>query len=323
MRAQDMAEVLTLFGQVFDQVFSETQGPDWFAWKYGRGGGAAVGVRDELHRLVAHYAGFPRSLLWMGEAVRAIQIGDVMVTPELRGILTRRGPFFQACHRFFGSHVGAGRSQALAFGFPNQRHLRLGAALGLYWDGGPIHALRWAAQSQGLPRWWHWSELDVSDSRTRTVGEIDAEVDSAWAAMAAVMGNAVIGTRPSRYVRWRFIDRPDHRYRLFRLRRRWSRRSGGIAVLRIEAGSAQWLDWIGPPQAMPLAARALAAEAGRAGVPALTAWASPAVAEALAGSGATNSGTAAWLAVAKCSDRTPEAIATARWWLMGGDTDFL
>ncbi len=313
MRVQDMAEVLTLFGHVFGQ----SPGPDWFAWKYGRGGGTAVGVRDESLRLIAHYAGFPRSLLWMGEVVRAIQIGDVMVAPELRGILTRRGPFFQACRRFFGSQVGAGRPQELAFGFPNERHQRLGVALDLYLDAGPIHALRWTAQSQGLPRWWHWAELDVSDSRT------DAEIDVAWAAMAAIMGNAVIGARPSGYVRWRFIDRPDRRYRLFRLRRHWSRQAAGIAVLRTEADTAVWLDWIGPPQPMRMAARALAAEAHRAGVPELTAWVSPAVAEVLAGSGAVTDGTAAWLAVAKCSTPTPEAIAAARWWLMGGDTDFL
>lgn len=313
MREEDMAEVLSLFGRVFGEV----PGPDWFAWKYKRGGGAGVGVWDESRRLIAHYAGFPRSLLWMGKLVRAIQIGDVMVAPELRGILTRRGPFFQACHRYFGSHVGAGRAQELAFGFPNERHLRLGVALDLYWDAGPIHALSWAAQAGVLPRLWHWSELDASDSRS------DTDVDAAWAAMATDMGDAVIGERPSRYVRWRFVDRPDRRYRLFRLRRRWSRRPAGIAVLRIEAGSAHWLDWIGTPQAMPLAARALAAEAGRAGVPALTAWASPAVAEVLAGSAATTVATAAWLAVAKSSVFAPEAIAAARWWLMGGDTDFL
>ncbi len=308
-----MAEVLTLFGKVFGQAAQ----PDWFEWKYLRGRGTAVGVWDESSRLVAHYAGFPRSLLWKGEAMQAIQIGDVMVAPALRGILTRRGPFFQACNRFFGSHVGEGRAQELAFGFPNERHLRLGVALGLYWDVGSIYTLHWAAQSHALPRWWRWSELDVTDSRT------DAEVDSAWAAMVAVMGNVVIGTRPSQYVRWRFIDRPDRRYRLFCLRRRWSRKPAGIAVLRTEAGAAEWLDWIGPPKAMPLAAHALAAEAKRAGMPALTAWGSPAVAEILAGSGATTVATAAWLAVARASVPRGEDIAAASWWLMGGDTDFL
>ena len=313
MRAQDMDEVLTLFCRVFGQ----TPGPDWFAWKYGRGGGAAVDVRDDARRLIAHYAGFPRSLLWTGRPVRAIQIGDVMVAPELRGVLTRRGPFFQACHRFFGSHVGAGRAQELAFGFPNERHLRLGVALDLYVDAGPIHALRWATHTRTVPPWWHWSELDVADART------DAEVDSAWAAMAADMRDAVIGDRSCRYIRWRFIDRPDRRYRLFRLRRRWSPWPAGIAVLRIENGSAEWLDWIGPPRAMPVAARALALEAGRAGVAALSAWASPAVAQALDGTRAEKVATAARLAVAKCSLLTPQAIAAARWWFMGGDTDFL
>jgi len=124
----DTAGVLALFSRAFGTV----PPAGWHAWKYGSEGlqGRAMGLWADDGRLVAHYAGFPRRMLWHGNPVEAIQIGDVMVAPEVRGLLSRRGPFFQVCSAFFDQWVGPGRSFALAFGFPSDRAIRLGMALG-------------------------------------------------------------------------------------------------------------------------------------------------------------------------------------------------
>ncbi|MBZ0092095.1 MAG: hypothetical protein K8F27_07735, partial [Sulfuricellaceae bacterium] len=67
--------------------------------------------------------------------------------------------------------------------------------------------------------------------------------------------------------------------------------------------------------------QAAIAEAARAGMVELTAWASPAAAEEL-GTGAMVAESGASLAVARASAFVVDEVATARWWWLGGDTDF-
>lgn len=309
--ARDTADVLHLFVAAFQQSPS----PEWHVWKYAVGGGEAVGLWQEDGRLVAHYAGFPRELRWRGQPVAAIQIGDVMVAPEVRGLLTRKGPFFQVCWRFFTSRVGAGKKYRLAFGFPNERHLRLGMALDLYHDAGTIRQVSWPARQTDLPWNWRWAPL-AEEALEKSAG-------CAWHSMARDFSDCVVGVRDAAYVRQRFLNRPDRRYRIFCLRR-WP--FGGVealAVMRIEPAQAELLDVIGPRSAFPLVAQAAATEAARAGAPMLTAWASPLVQTLCSNSGAEVGGTVAHLAVARASDFAAEEVANAPWWWMGGDTDFL
>ncbi|MBZ0092873.1 MAG: GNAT family N-acetyltransferase, partial [Sulfuricellaceae bacterium] len=206
---EDETEVRRLFAKVFGQTHDER----WFDWKYGQGRGEAVGLWDDSGCLVAHYAGIPRTLLWHGVPVKAVQIGDVMVAPQVRGLMTRKGPFFQVCTRFFGSRVGEGKNYRLAFGFPSKRHVQLGEMLGLYHNAGKILQLRWAVRAERLAPWWNWSPL-VENRAT-----LEQQVAGVWAAMARDFGDFVLGVRDIDYLRWRFLDRPDRQYRLFCLRR--------------------------------------------------------------------------------------------------------
>jgi hypothetical protein len=91
----------------------------------------------------------------------------------------------------------------------------------------------------------------------------------------------------------------------------------------LRGGSAHWLDWVGPLQLMPVANLACRLEAIRAGAAELTAWASAAVAEQLAGTGITQRELCAKIGIPCASDLKPEEVSGLRWWFMGGDTDFL
>lgn len=302
--------------RLFARAFGRAPEAGWHAWKYGVLAGSAVGLWDETGELVAHYAGFPRSLLWQGRPLSAIQIGDVMVAPEMRGLLTRRGPFFQVCSRFFADRVGAGREFALAYGFPNERAIRLGTALGLYHDLDHIHRLVWPARPARLPLDLAWLPLDADDG-------LERHVAAAWEEMRSDLGDHVLGLRDTAYVTRRFLRRPGGDYRFFRLRRRLSGKTAAVAVLRLAPGRAELIDLIGPRKALNRAARAAAAEAGRAGAAHLEGWGSAAVAAALRESGAVRSGEAAHFAVARASRIACESLAAARWWWLGGDSDFL
>jgi hypothetical protein len=299
------------------RVFGSDAGDAWYEWKYAGGGGLGTGLWHD-GQMVAHCGGVPRRLWLAGRIRRGIQIGDVMVAPEWRGILTRQGPLFHVSRQFYSAHVGEHAGADIAFGFPSERHLRLAVVLELLWDGGPIHALSWQPQStpQHLPGWfWHWIELHAADPA------FDAQVNSAWDKMRAAAGDLCLGERRADYVRWRYCERPGRRAHFFALRRPWSSAPAGIAVLDLGSPDAQWLDWIGDPACIDAASRACLAEAGRRGARSMQAWTSPVVTQSLSGFAAQS--VTAWLGIPRASSLPAGGVAGMRWWLMGGDTDFL
>lgn len=308
----DREDLLSLHREVFGDGASEA----WYEWKYVRGGGLGSGLWHQ-GKLVAHCGGVPRALRVEGSPRTGIQIGDVMVAPQFRGVLTRRGPFFHVSQQFYDGHVGAGRDSAVAFGFPSERHLRLAVKSQLLWDGGPVHALSWTAAA-AQPGWaWRWKELDPA------AAQFDGAVESAWHEMQSALGECVVGERNAPYVRWRFLERPGRSHAFFALRRAWSARVRGVAIVDLSQPTAQWLDWIGRPQDMVLACAFCRDEAQRAGATHLGAWATPAVAQSLAATGIAHSSVTAWLGIPRRSDLAEADIPRLRWWLMGGDTDFL
>ncbi len=326
----DMAAVLALHTRVFGPQVDAR----WFVWKYGsaaqQGRGQAVGAWHGSE-LIAYCGGLPRTLWQQGQSRRGLQIGDVMVHPDWRGILTRRGPFFHVSRRFYESRLGAAQDRPfqLGFGFPNERHLRLAVKLGLLRDAGAIEALHWntaPAATLCLPWNWRWQALLPTDA------QFDRTINTAWQSMLAQAGGLTLGQRDAAYLRWRYVDRPASvglsagapvRYRFFTLRRPWSTRSAGVAVLDLRSTSAHWLDWVGPLELLPLASRACRLEAARAGASGLTAWASAAVAQQLEHSGIARREVCARLGIPEASSLGPQDVPESGWWLMGGDTDFL
>lgn len=305
-------------------VFGEGADAHWFAWKYVAGGGRGTGAWHN-GELVAFTGGLPRAVWHKSRALRGMQMADVMVHPDWRGVLTRRGPFFQVTHFLHSTQLGEVQEAAfqVGFGFPNARHAQLGVALKLMLDQGAIEAMNWNTASQPLPWHWRWRELAADGP------DFDQAVMRAWKAMQGSGEGMTLGLRDAATLRWRYVERPDadgatgQRYRFFELRRAWSLQTRGIAVLDLLGAAAQWLDWVGPLEWMPMAARACRLQAGACGAHGLTAWASPLVARHLGETEIAGRSEVARLAVSAFSAsalREPEEL---RWWLMGGDTDFL
>ncbi|MGE4239892.1 hypothetical protein [Ramlibacter sp.] len=306
-------------------VFGDGADAAWYDWKYRRGGGLGSGMWHE-GRLIAHCGGVPRALHVEGERRGGIQIGDVMVATAWRGVLTRRGPFFHVSDAFYRAHVGEGTPHAIAFGFPSERHLRLAVKTGLLHDGGPVQGLSWMVPSAlpdpattDLPWTWRWVPLDAGSP------EFDRSIEQAWDTMSRATREFVVGERTPAYVRWRFFERPARSSRAFVLRRAWSRRARGVAILDLasDPADAKWLDWIGDPADAPLACRASLAEAARAKATSLSAWATTAVTQSLRDTGMAAPTVTAWLGIPCRSALDAADVPRLRWWLMGGDTDFL
>ncbi len=307
---EDQADVLALH----NRVFGADATPAWFRWKYGNGGAEATGLWDEHGRLVALCGGTPRTLLHEGKTVAAIQLGDVMVAPEVRGLLTRRGPFFQVSRHFYESRIGSGRPYRIGFGFASQRHVRLAVALRLAWNEGTLQSLQWSDLAGKLPWGWRCTPLEPE--------HLEQAATEAWQLMQEGLTGLSAGCRDADYLRHRFLDRPEYVYQLYRIQRIWSRRTFGILVLRIQGELAHWLDWIGPPEEIGLAARIAQTRAAAAGARTMTLWASAAVCESL-GICSPEESTVAWVGIPRASTLLEEDGIRRKWWWMGGDTDFL
>lgn len=109
------AELLNLFLDAFGHEMP----PELWHWKYQGVDILGMMLRNE-GKAVAFYGGMPRTTHLFGTPVTAVQIGDVMVHPEHRGTLTRKGAFFQVATHFLERYVGEQQLYPIAFGFPLQ-----------------------------------------------------------------------------------------------------------------------------------------------------------------------------------------------------------
>lgn len=324
-------EVRTLFAEVFGH---EMPAALWH-WKYGDGRGLATGAREgsgtsTAGRLLAHCGGTQRVLWCQGQALAAVQLGDVMVQAQARGVFSRSGPFVVMVRRFLHSLVGDGRMFASGFGFPNDRHVRLGELLGLYRPVAQVFDVLWPAP--GISR----QRLIRLGSRTTALdwghrAETDSRLDALWLQLknSALGQEWVLGQRDARWWRHRYANHPQSPYVCLWVHARWTGRLLGAVVLRPAVGSgAAWelLDWLCAPRDMGAVLCAAWTYCGARGAR-LCGWVSGPLLEQVH-SAAPSMGACAQQQIA-CSAVTAGEVATKAaglhsqpWWLTGGDTDF-
>lgn len=324
---------------LFERVFGRPISAQQWRWKYGEGRGCGIGAwRDG--RLVAHYGGLTREILLRGRPALASQSCDVMVDATERGTLSRQGPLFLTAATYLEREVGEGARHLLGFGFPNERAWRVAQRLGLY--GGPVGrvlSLQWRAMARSA---WSASELRWlgggnalrglaarargSACKTQPIDLQDPAgrgfADACWRAMAADLGDAVIGVRDARWLAHRYCAHPSMRYEILGVRARASRRPIGVLVLRRNGELAELLDVVARPRDVA----ALVIRARRVvhgwGLASMRAWVTENIVgwfgdDAAISDPGVNVPCCAWT-----PGPAPQEIA-GRWWLTGGDTDFL
>lgn len=310
--AGNAGEMRALFADTFHQPMSEAH----WRWKYGEGRGAAVGVWED-GRLIAHYGGVARSIMFFGEPRSAAQSCDVMVAPAGRSTLTRRGPLFLAAATYLENQLGYGNPHLLGVGFPNARAWKAPARLGLY--GGPVgHMLElsWPAARRRPSPILALRPLDLTHAEAR------ADADACWAAMRGDMGGLIVGVRNAQALQHRYRAHPDKKYELFLVRRRVSGRPLGLFVLRpgVEGG-CELMDVVGPVAAVPRLVAQARRAASALGAVRLFAWVVDNIGPCFGGGAAVrdleiNVPANAWTA------GPPIESLIGHWWLTSGDTDF-
>lgn len=302
------AELLDLFRVAFGHEMP----PELWRWKYQGLDTLGTLVRHES-RPVAFYGGMPRAIHLFGSPATAVQIGDVMVHPEQRGSLSRRGPFFQAATSFLERFVGQNKVFPIAFGFPSERAYRLAEYLRLYERTGELMRVSWPAL-QARPSY---------KVRMRSLShDKGAAVDRLWREMAEALQNQAVGVRDWHYVQHRYLEHPTLSYQLYLVSSRLTKKPIGIMVIRVLDDAVELLDIIAPPQRMAKLVHCLRRLTWSLGKPQAYAWITSQHAHLFAG----DAGEITPAGIIIPHNRWTPGISASelldRWWLMGGDTDF-
>jgi lipopolysaccharide transport system ATP-binding protein len=300
---------LALFETCFGHPMSEAH----WRWKYGGQELAGVGVFTQ-DALVGFYGGLPRQVMVHGVSALALQIGDVMVHPSERGVLTRQGPFFLACTTMLEQLMGFGRPFLLGFGFPNQKALSLAVRQGVYAAVDQVTEISWSVPRM-RPDW---------RVRSRPVSMTDeAAVNACWAEMAQAMKSSILGVRDWQFVVRRFLQHPTVTYTVLLMRARFSGKPLGVVVLRDRGTDGlELMDLIGAPVHFAALVREALRHAHLLGRSRLFAWATLSHRHLLDVWGSESAPLDVWIPANVWSPGPSAAALQDQWWLMGGDTDF-
>ena len=303
------------FSLLFETVFGHAMTPALWRWKYAGGRGCSVAAwRGD--RLVAHYGGSLREVLAFGRPVQALQVCDAMVDPRERAIMTKTGAMFQVTASFLEIYQGLA-GIPLAFGFPNLRAMRLGERLGLYADVGALRELRWSALGKGPRLTTRLRDLNPDSAVDRR------SVEQLWAEMAQDLKDGLIGVRDWNYLRHRYIEHPERRYKLVLVRSRFTGAALGLLVLRLDEKDVVLIDLVAPMRRIPLLLVQARRLTGLWGRPSLYGWITRQNVSVFTPSDPqirdidVSIPTNAWV-----SQPFDPAQLCDRWWLTLGDTDF-
>lgn len=298
---------------LFEVAFGYRIDPALWRWKYRDTAAPGMGVwRDG--RLVAFYGAMPRPVRFLGEPAATVQIGDVMVHPAERGVMTRSGPFQIAASTFIDRSVGFGRPQLFGFGFPTAKALQVAQKLGLYEGVDQICELTWSAGPT-------WTERLL---RCAPAGPQEgAAIDKLWHKMAQDFRESIVGVRDAKYIDERYRKHPTVAYQCLLVRRVLTGAPQGLVVVRQpEPDRVELMDLVAPKRNFAALIAAVRRWAADHGANRVTAWLTESHADVLTGTSPQRQQLDLVVPANVWSPGPSAGQLRGRWWLMAGDTDF-
>lgn len=308
---QDLPALQSLFKEAFKHEMSQAR---WM-WKYqdAVAWGSAV-ERDG--RLVGFYGGMPRLCALKNELLQTVQIGDVMVSPDERSA-GRSGPLMRASASYIDNMPNLYPGFSFAFGFPSERPMRLGVALGLYQPVEAINEVVWPALSYrgSLLRQTNFISKDA-------MTHCSAQINALWMQMRHDFADYIVPVRD--YARWlyRYVNHPELTYQVVLVSARFSKKPLAAFVIIEHPDFIELVDYVGGRAGVDLAIHGARQCAARLGKSILKGWFTNSIVSQFQ----TNS-----LSVTKTGIAVPinlrgrtkaQAVLPAPLWLMAGDSDF-
>jgi len=197
----DVDGILNLFMCSFNKEASK----DWFRWKYQCSPWGSKGyVAMDGNRVVAFYGGIRLQFSFAGRTLWAYQFCDVMTHPKYRGRLVSKTPLIALlCELFYRENP-----MDFAFGFPSLRHARLQS---LRLGGEGYRPVRLYKKEDPRGRFMPWG----------------LKIEEGWKFLDAEKLNRFINrnrdtlllVKNESYIKWRYVENPSKKYRLFVLKR--------------------------------------------------------------------------------------------------------
>lgn len=186
--------------RLFEAVFQKSLSLDEWRWKYRRGGVSPPAfIAEEDGEIVCHYGALQQRVFWRGEARWIWNIVDVMCHPRHQG----RGIFRRTAKAFLEA-ICVGRG-LLIFGFPGERHRKLGEIVLGYEPVAPVFRVRKVIARE--PR-------SMGPEALPPPG-LPADWDMRWRRLATRF--EFICPRDREFLSWRYLSRPANRYRVVTL----------------------------------------------------------------------------------------------------------
>lgn len=302
------AELLNLFLDAFGHEMP----PELWHWKYQGVDILGMMLRNE-GKAVAFYGGMPRTTHLFGTPVTAVQIGDVMVHPEHRGTLTRKGAFFQVATHFLERYVGEQQLYPIAFGFPSARAYKLSVHLGLYDKVGELMQVTWPALQARHSYKFRLRPLNHNKAST---------TNRLWRKMAKALKQQVVGVRDWDYINHRYLQHPTLDYKLYLVTSRFTGLAIGIMILRILDDKIELIDVISKPCHISILVHCLRRLTGNIGKSEAFTWITQQNTPLFSADTGKITTTGIVIPHNRWTPGIPANELLDRWWLMAGDTDF-
>jgi GNAT acetyltransferase-like protein len=181
---------IPLLSALFREAFGTDRHPAVWAWKYFGERSSVSYVCEAEGRIVAHCGGIPVQFRDGREQYTAFQSVDFMSSPSYAGGAGGGGVFVRTVRRMFEDCCGPTRAP-LVYGFPGERHRRVGERLLGYTALEPVHEFR----------------LDAAELSTQAK-PLDARTLRLFTRPRHEFG----AIRDEAYLRWRYLFHPLHRY---------------------------------------------------------------------------------------------------------------
>lgn len=301
--------------ELFLKVFQANISPAFWDWKYADGRGHSL-LGRRAGELVAHYGATARRILFRGREARALQICDVMVAAHERGLLTRRGAFFQVARAFQEVYYGYYDDFLLAYGFPYARSMRLGERLGLYAEADRVTEVSWsAAAATG------WARCSMEPLASGTLSE--RVVQRLWKAMSKDLAGRIAVVRDREYLIYRYLAHPEKRYDCLLVRGRLSHRVIAVVVLYREERRCKLMDVVCDLKDLRRVIDGVRRHIAQWGVAELVGWVASSQLGLFMDTGCTARPTDIVIPEHAWTGGVALGDVRERWWIAMGDTEFL